>query len=156
MKKFLLIFFAFCAVTNVFAQDWCDDEVYSKEKDLSDADLSFPANKETGFIEIAIPMNLRIADDLLIENESSYRILKILVWADYNGNNQYVPLVTGYDILAGATKKIMVTSNELRALRGKSLRIKVYGHKSDSNEITFAFKGSLSEKSHDLYIKIEN
>lgn len=156
MKKVIMMLFAFCVATSVMAQDWRDGEDFSTEEDITDADKPVLANKETGVIEITISKNLRVADDILIDNESSYRIIEILVWADYNGNNQYVPLVTGYNILAGATKKIMVTSNELRALRGKNLRIKAYGHISDSDEITSAFKASLSEKSHDLYIKIEN
>ena len=155
MKKVFMMLFAFCVATCVLAQDWRDGEDYSAQE-TTDVNKPISADKETGIIQIAIAKDLRIADDILIENESSYRIFEILVWADYNGNNQYVPLVTGYDILAGATKKIMVTSNELRALRGKNLRIKAYGHIPKSDEITSAFKASLSEKSHDLYIKIED
>ena len=147
---------ALCVTTNMLAQDWRDGEDNSAQEEATDVNKPVLADKESGIIQIAIPKELRIADDILIENESSYRIIKISVWADYNGNNQYVPLVTGYDVLAGATKKIMVTSNELRALHGRSLRIKVYGYIPKSDEITSAFKASLSEKSHDLYIKIEN
>lgn len=152
MKKLMMVLLALFCVNCVMAQEEWTEEQLDKPKE----DIVAYADSVTGFIQIDVSSGLCISDKVYIDNESDYVVQKIEIWADYNGNKQFIPLTTGYNIYPGATKVIFETSGGIRALRKKSLRIKVYGILPGSSFVVNDFNASLYDKSHDLFIMINS
>lgn len=165
MKKFLLMLVAMCSMGNAMAQEEWSEEQWKRDmapetKSNATAKKAEPsvatasADKQTGVIDIVVPQKLRIEDKVIVENVSAYEIVQMAVLADYNDNGQYVSLASTSSVLVGALKEILDTDEGLSSLRGKKLKIKVKGKKTNTDQVTYDFNVTLYERDHDLYIKV--
>ena len=163
MKRLMMIVFALFCVNCVMAQEewteeqWNDDRPLFSKKNREPKDdtpaVAF-ADKQTGIIQITVPKNLRIADKIFVENNSTRNIVQMAIMADYNGNDQYVSVASASAIPVGATKVAAESDGDFRSLRGKTLKMKIKGCLPGSDDASYDFNVSLYEKDHDLYIKV--
>lgn len=163
MKKLMMVFFALFCVNCVMAQEewteeqWNDDgALFSKKrKEPKETPAVAFADKKTGIVQITIPKKLRIADKIFVENNSTRNIVQMAIMADYNGDDQYVSVASVSSIPVGATKVAAESDGDYRSLRGKVLKMKIKGCRTNnSDDVSYDFNVSLYEKDHDLYIKV--
>lgn len=164
MKKLLMVIFALFCVNCVMAQEeWTEEKwdgdgaLFSKrnrEPKKETPSVAF-ADKQTGIIQITVPKNLRIADKIFVENNSTRTIVQMAIMADYNANDQYVSVASVSAIPVGATKVAAESDGDYRSLRGKALKMKIKGCRTNnSDDVSYDFNVTLYEKDHDLYIKV--
>lgn len=164
MKRFMMVIFALFCVNCVMAQEewteeqWNDDRpLFSKRNKEPKEKAPFVAfaDKQTGVIQITVPKNLRIADKIFVENNSARNIVQMAIMADYNANGQYVSVASVSSIPVGATKVAAESDGDYRSLRGKDLKMKIKGCRTNnSDDVSYDFNVTLYEKDHDLYIKV--
>ena len=135
MKKVALLLCALLSTCGVMAQSEVEDDVYAKRADKQPAvaaavNDTVKANAPKGAFFIQIPQNLRIKDNVYVQNRSPYFVLQMLVAVDMVGNGDFVPIgQTSYLPTGRAVKVASYDDNNLRKLRGKTLMIKVKGAK---------------------------
>lgn len=160
----MMLFYVLFSVNCVMAQEeWTEDQwnddgaLFSKKRKEPKEEIPTVvfADKKTGVVQITVPKKLRIADKIFVENNSTRNIVQMAIMADYKGDDQYVSVASVSAIPVGATKVVADSDGEYRSLRGKVLKMKIKGCRTNNiDDVSYDFNVSLYEKDHDLYIKV--
>ena len=151
MKKYLIMAFMAAMPMILQAQD-----VASSEKG------------DQHIIYKTIPKNMKINDKIIVQNNSSYYILQVVVAVVGSDkeirpleSSELQPLGSSVNLAPGASAEIAsFDKNRLKKLRNRTIAIKVKATKGkdpanvDPSDITYDFEVNLSDARHDLYINL--